>query len=110
MARDYGENAAVLALLRQSATKYAEGLTAIDGGRGNAEEIYAVRRIVENAKTSGAEELQAFDNLLTCATTLAGRTTGGFRQTMQLYQKTGLDRWEELAGDLIGGSDEADDE
>lgn len=110
MAKDYGENAAILALLRQSATKYADGLTAIDGGRGNAEEIYAVRRIVENAKTSGAEELQAFDNLLTSATTLAGRTIGGFRQTMQLYQKTGLDRWEELAGDLIGGSDEADDE
>lgn len=102
MAKDYAENATVLSLMRESADKYASRLHDDFQGVGHADEINAVRRVIETAKTSGEMELTAFDNLLEGARSLAGRTTGGFREAARVYNKTALDSWGVLTAGLIG--------
>ena len=49
MARDYSENSAILSKLRQSAARYADSLHDEFGGEGKANEIYAVRHVIESA-------------------------------------------------------------
>lgn len=100
MAKDFAENSTVLSLLRASATRYCDNLR--DGGQGNATEIVNTRHVIETAKTSGEMELTAFDNLLEGVRSLAGRTTGGFREAARVYNKTALDSWGVLSAGLIG--------
>lgn len=107
MAADYAENSTVLSLMRESAEKYASRLHDDFQGAGHADEINAVRRVIENAKTSGERELEAFDDLLTIAQSLSGRTTGGFSGG-RVYGKTSLDAWEETTAGCIGTEDDAD--
>ncbi len=106
MAQDYSENPAVLALLRAAAEKYCDSL---DESEGNAREIYDTRHIVESARTDGEEELAAFDNLLTAANNLSGRVEGGFPHTAQIYEKTALDGWEQLLGEMGVSFDDPED-
>lgn len=105
MAEDYADNPAILALLRQSANKYADSLSSkpqISQNKGDTKEIALARHIAESAKTSGEKELQAFDDLLEVARSLAGLTTGGLRHNSQVYEKTALDKWEEITAGRIG--------
>ena len=110
MVQDYAQNPAILSILRQAAEKYCNALNDSDNMSSNANEIYAMRHIIETAKTSGERELQAFDRLLTTVSDLAGRTTGGFRRTAQLYQKTALTDWESVSAGLIGNDEGGEDE
>ena len=102
MVQDYAENPAVLSILRQAAEKYVSGLHSSDNMGDNANEIVEMRRVIESAAADGQRELQAFDALVTTVSDLAGRTTGGFRRTAQLYQKTALTDWETVSAGLIG--------
>lgn len=108
MAKDYAENPTVLSLMRESADKYASRLHDDFRGVGHADEINAVRRVIESAKTSGERELEAFDDLLTIVQSLSGRTTGGFSGG-RVYSKTALDAWEEITAGCIGTEADAGD-
>ena len=103
MAQDFIECPAVLALMRAAAERYCDSLDE----EGNARELYATRHIIENVRTDGKNELEAFDNLLTAANDLAGRVEGGFARTAQLYEKTGLDAWESVTNGLISAEDDS---
>ena len=108
MAEDYADNPAILALLRQGANKYADSLSSkpqISQNKGDAKEIALARHIAESVKTSGEKELRAFDDLLSTATSLAGVVTGGFRHGKDVYEKTALDRWEEVTAGCIGSEE-----
>ena len=108
MAKDYAENPTVLSLMRESAEKYADRLHDDFRGVGHADEINAVRRVIESAKTSGERELESFDNLVTAARNLGGRPVGGFREADRVYAKTALDSWGTLTAGLIGNEDESE--
>lgn len=79
MAEQYSENPTVLALLRQSAAKYADSVAAdtlMDESAATRERV-AVLNVVQNAKTGGQKTLESFDNWLSSVNTLACRDAHG---------------------------------
>jgi len=90
MAKDYAENPAVLAILRQKAKAAADSM-----GADQADDRSTLYNLVNDAKTEGEQFLEAFDAINSTAHTFAGRTPDGdFMSPDRIYNPTSLDIWE----------------
>ena len=100
MAEDFSENPAILAILRQTAKKVADGM-----GEEQYQERAELYAIARDAKTDGETLLQSFDDLDTMARMFSGGSNGYFPDP---GHTSSLDAWEAATREIINGNGQAE--